>query len=180
MKKLKSIHGFTLIEILVAMAIISIVSTGFYTMINSSIKHNVKNEKDIQSLNMAQSEIENLRSQIKSSSDNLKIYINGNDIIEIPNDDNIMWREIDSLNEIDNIKINPDGIYNKYMLDSDDSVIKYYKSLDSNNTEYEINLKLSRQKKSRKYLYNVKISVWEKDKKFTKKVTTLETNVLSK
>ena len=180
MKKVKSIHGFTLIEVLVAMSIISIVSMGFYTIINYSIKNNVKNEKDIQALNMAQSEIENLRSQIKSSSRILNIYgSNGESIIEIPNEDHIMWKEVDETNKIDEIEINPNGDYKNYIYKQDNSVIRYYKSLD-NNIEYEIRLKLTTQKKMSKYLYNVKVYVSEKGNKFSKKVTTLETSILSK
>ena len=57
-------RGFTLIEILISMAIISIVLFSLFTTINSSIRQNTKNEKDIKLLNIAQSEIENLRKEI--------------------------------------------------------------------------------------------------------------------
>jgi prepilin-type N-terminal cleavage/methylation domain-containing protein len=59
-------RGFTLVEVLVAMSIISLIAIGFFTILNTSIRFNVKNEKDIKALNIAQSEIENLRNQIKS------------------------------------------------------------------------------------------------------------------
>lgn len=58
--------AFTLIELIIAMSIISLLVVGFFGFYNSTIKYNTKNEKDIKSLNIAQSEIENLRQQIKS------------------------------------------------------------------------------------------------------------------
>ncbi|MGL5328903.1 MAG: PulJ/GspJ family protein [Peptostreptococcaceae bacterium] len=75
--------GFTLIEVLIAMSIISLIAMTFFNFLNSSIRYNAKNEKDIQYLNIAQTEIENLREQIKSdtkdgftSSDGTKIKDN--------------------------------------------------------------------------------------------------------
>lgn len=65
-KKLESKKGFTLIELLIAMSIISLIALAFFNVVNTSIKFNAKNEKDIKALQIAQSEIENLRSQIKS------------------------------------------------------------------------------------------------------------------
>lgn len=67
--KIKKNSGFTLIELLIAMSILSIVVMSFFIIINTSIRSNAKNEKDIVALSIAQSEIENLRKQIKLSSD---------------------------------------------------------------------------------------------------------------
>lgn len=73
MKNIKN-KGFTLLELLVSLAIVSIAILTIFTAINSNLKVNTKNDKDIKSLQIAQSEIENLRSQIKSkSSDKFKI-----------------------------------------------------------------------------------------------------------
>lgn len=58
-------EGFTLLELLVALAISTMVLMAFTTTINTSIRGNTKNDKDIKALNIAQTEIENIRVQIK-------------------------------------------------------------------------------------------------------------------
>lgn len=65
MSKLKQNKGFTLIELLVALAIAGTIILAFFKIIDSTNKMNVKNDIDIKALNIAQSEIEILRSQIK-------------------------------------------------------------------------------------------------------------------
>jgi prepilin-type N-terminal cleavage/methylation domain-containing protein len=65
--KYKNNRGFTLIEILIAMGIISLIAMAFSTILNSTIKANAVNEKNIKCLNIAQSEVENIRQQIKES-----------------------------------------------------------------------------------------------------------------
>lgn len=57
--------GFTLIEVIVAMSIISIIVFGLYATINTAIKVSNKNEQDINALQLVQSEVEKLRLQIK-------------------------------------------------------------------------------------------------------------------
>jgi prepilin-type N-terminal cleavage/methylation domain-containing protein len=57
--------GFTLIEILIAMSLVSLIAMAFFTILNSTIKANSVNEKNIKCLNIAQSEVENIRQQIK-------------------------------------------------------------------------------------------------------------------
>jgi prepilin-type N-terminal cleavage/methylation domain-containing protein len=61
--------GFTLIEILVAMSIVMLIAMAFFSINNMSIKLNSKNEKDIQSMNIAQSIMEDIRQDIKEGKD---------------------------------------------------------------------------------------------------------------
>lgn len=63
--KLKRNKGFTLIEILIALSIISIITMALFTAIASTVKGNIKSEVNIKLMNMAQSEIENIRQLIK-------------------------------------------------------------------------------------------------------------------
>ena len=65
MKKNNS-RGFTLVEVLVSLSILSILILVFFGVINTSIKNNKKNEVDINALSLAQSEVENIRIQIKN------------------------------------------------------------------------------------------------------------------
>jgi prepilin-type N-terminal cleavage/methylation domain-containing protein len=57
--------GFTLIEVLVAMGIVMLIAMAFFSINNMSIKVNDKNEKNIQSMNIAQSVMEDVRGYIK-------------------------------------------------------------------------------------------------------------------
>lgn len=71
--KNRSSKGFTLAEILISLSILSILILVFFGVINTSIKNNKKNEIDINSLSLAQSEVENIRIQIKNNNtSNLK------------------------------------------------------------------------------------------------------------
>lgn len=64
--KIKDSRGFTLIELVVSISILSIIGLAFFSAINTSIKTNKKNETDIKAMHLAQSEMENLRIQIKN------------------------------------------------------------------------------------------------------------------
>ncbi|NMS90463.1 prepilin-type N-terminal cleavage/methylation domain-containing protein [Clostridioides difficile] len=66
MGKKSNEKGFSLIEVLVALAIMGIILFAFFNIINTNNKANTKNDTDISSLNYVQSEIENLRGKIKS------------------------------------------------------------------------------------------------------------------
>lgn len=185
--KIKNNKGFTLIEILISMAIISIVLFSLFTIINLSIKQNTKNEKDIKLLNIAQSEIENLRKEIKSSSNNLNIYIENTDstitTIEIPNDEEIIWKEENLSEKVDKIDIKVDGEYKNFIGINDDgskntSIIQYDRNIDGD--IYTIKLELLRQQKASKYLYDIKVKSELKNNYFSKKEIILDSKILSK
>ena len=62
--KLKN-KGFTLIEVLIALFIVSLVSMSFFMIVNITNRSNAKNEKDIQAMDIAQNEIEHITKDIK-------------------------------------------------------------------------------------------------------------------
>ncbi|MGL5693565.1 MAG: prepilin-type N-terminal cleavage/methylation domain-containing protein [Peptostreptococcaceae bacterium] len=68
----KDNSGFTLIELIVSLSILIIIVTSFFSMVNTGTKSNTKNEKDIVALNLVQSEIENLRKQVKTNNTSFK------------------------------------------------------------------------------------------------------------
>ena len=95
--------GFTLLELLISLSIITIILLAFSTIIISSIKGNTKNDKDINALNLAQSEIEIVRKQIKDgktsfkNSENETLEFNSiSDSIE--NTENIYYKDVDGKN----------------------------------------------------------------------------------
>ena len=69
--KINKSKGFTLIQVLVSLSILSFIGLAFFSTVNTSIKTNKKNETDIKALHLVQSEIENLRVQIKKSKDDI-------------------------------------------------------------------------------------------------------------
>ena len=95
--------GFTLLELLISLSIITIILLAFSTKIISSIKGNTKNDKDISALNLAQSEIEIVRKQIKDGKTSFKNSENEtlefNSIIDsIENTENIYYKDVDGKN----------------------------------------------------------------------------------
>lgn len=80
MKKNNS-RGFTLVEVLISLSILSILMLVFFNVINTSIKTNKKNEIDINALNLAQSEVENIRMQIKNNNTSNIKNLENNEII---------------------------------------------------------------------------------------------------
>lgn len=59
-------RGFTLIEVLISLSILSIIGAAFFSIANNAIRINSKNDKDIQEMNIVQSVIEDIRDDIKS------------------------------------------------------------------------------------------------------------------
>ena len=156
MSKLKQDKGFTLIELLVALAIVGIILLAFFTSINSTIRMDAKNDRDIKALNLAQSEIENLRNQIKTNvgSENQEI----NQIIQ-------------SKENISNRIIEP---YKK-TIDGKEFEISLYNisksKLDTQNTNLDEEL----------YMYTINIKVKSLDTYFSGKITELNNiKILSK
>ena len=76
--KINKSKGFTLIEVLVSISILSIIGLAFFSTVNTSIKTNKKNEMDIKALHLAESEIENLRVQIKKSKESTLNIVDSN------------------------------------------------------------------------------------------------------
>lgn len=58
--------GFTLIEVLISLSILTILGGIFFSIANNAIRINSKNDKNIQEMNIAQSVIEDIRDDIKS------------------------------------------------------------------------------------------------------------------
>lgn len=143
--------GFTLLELIVSLAIIVSVMFAFFKIYNSSIRVNTKNDRDIKALNLAQSELENLRNQIKNLGDKDEINIGG---------------QIINLKELDKETIN----YEKNYTDEE----------QMNERIYEISLTLDKSDVIGKmYLFDINIDVNLKDKYFSKRDTKLYTSILS-
>lgn len=135
--------GFTLIEILIAMVIISLIASIFFMVMNSSIKFNKKNEIDIFSMNIAQSVIEDIRNDIKQGkSIGLDMDLDGKD------DENFI-------------------IYNNWIENSNIETYKHkLKTIKhQGNISYDIFIDvgdLKREKKSdlpKRYIYTIKLNV---------------------
>lgn len=193
MKAKGNIKGFTLIELIVALSIISILSLSFFKILNSSIKYNTKNEKDIKALNIAQSEIENLRREIKLS--NLQIILYDRDkkpFITIPennideenetNNSYVIWSDIDETNKGQIMQVSENHKYIGKNSDGSNNVntLQYERILEKDNTPYIVDLNLARYKKGSKFLYDVEVKVRLKNQNLSKKETILNTSILSK
>jgi len=122
--------GFTLIEILVAMGIILLIAMAFFSINNMSIKVNAKNEKDIQAMNIAQSVMEDIRQDIKSSTEYIDININ------------------ESTSSIEKESISTDK--------ENPSEIKP-ENVEQSSNEYTVNINFS--KEVDKFLYTVEVDV---------------------
>ena len=192
MAKLKQDKGFTLIELLVALAIVGIILLAFFTSINSTIRMDAKNDRDIKALNIAQSEIENLRNQIKNHEQLEKLEIK--DVINILENE-IEYEYNENLKKLNiyltNIPEIPD-----YNINDDDNInydIVYKKSIDGK--EFEIYLDISKSEVNTEnsnvntgmYLYTINIKVESfnedpnKDNYFSKKETKIQdVKILSK
>lgn len=155
----KKNKGFTLLELLVALAIIISIMFAFFKVYNSSIRVNTKNDRDIKALNLAQSELENLRNQIKNlkrSEDDKKIEIN------------IGGKQID----VEELGEEPIHIptYEKNYTDEDGMKERVYK----------INLTLEKSSVTNQiYMFNINIDAKSKDEYLSKKKIELSTSILS-
>lgn len=180
----KNNNGFTLLELLISLSIVSIICVTFYGFLNNSIKTNGKNERDIKALNIAQSEIENLRQQIKSktSGSNLEIKLSDTENIIISNDNNSKTKWVNN-GENEKLELIDTGIYKNYSGkdnrgQNDYSIIRYEKSNATD--KFYVNLKMFRDDIGSRYLYKIIISINSQEEYFSKKVTTLTTEILSK
>jgi len=193
LKAKRDIKGFTLIELIVALSIISILSLAFFKILNTNIKYNTKNEKDIKALNIAQSEVENLRREIKLS--NLQIILYDRDkkpFITIPennideenimNNSQIVWCDIDGSNNGQIMQVSENHKYIGKNSDGSNNVntLEYERILEKDNTPYIVNLNLTRYKKGSKFLYDIEVKVRLKNQNLSKKETILNTSILSK
>lgn len=151
MIKFEKSKGFTLIELLVSLAIVGTILLAFFKIIDSTNRMNVKNDRDIKSLNIAQSEIENLRSQIKEKAgDNereLFVYDNSLD-----SNDKKIEISFDKKNE--------------YFRIYEDADIKYKICLD-------IKREIVAEDTFNDYIYTINITVQLEDKYFSKKITEI-------
>lgn len=166
---LKKESGFTLIEILVALTIVSIISMTFFTIINMTTRKNAKNEKDIQAMDIAQSQIEYLIKEIKNNR-----YAN-EDYIKFDFDENGKLSIMKSGNYIYKLSEN--------LFTSTSFEVKYK---GNENTRYVVNLKLNRENMNNKnnekppiYLYNINVNVTPKTD-LTNRNIKVETKVLAK
>ena len=178
----KNNSGFTLVELIIALSIISIISFAFFTIITSSISKNAKNDKDIKSLNIAQSEIENIRNEIKAGV-SLNIYdSNGQSLIDLKDNQEIEWNLVD---EEYQLMIKDSGSYDRYIFRDENNIkhnriITYNRTLDGDPTEYIVKLSLSKQKKKDKDLYDINVSVKCSNEKLSQREVSIDTKVLSK
>ena len=151
MIKFEKSKGFTLIELLVSLAIVGTILLAFFKIIDSTNRMNVKNDRDIKALNIAQSEIENLRSQIKEKSDNneRKLFVYDN--------------SLDSNGK--KIEISFDK-KNEYFRIYEDADIKYKICLD-------IKREIVAEDTFNDYIYTINIKVQLEYKYFSKKITEI-------
>lgn len=195
--------GFTLLELLVALSIIGLCMFAFFRIIDTSTKVNTKNDRDIKALNIGQSEIENLRNQVKLKGENeyleIKNVINpqidkpgDSDIneegIKIPinedEDGDIKW--IKSDNEYI-LQVKDNDYTNKKDIEKDKEKIKansllVYKKRSSDDRLFEVELLVKRKKvfsnnKTKDtgiYEYKIDVDVKSEDKYFSKKNTDIE------
>lgn len=163
--KIKNKKGVTLIELLISITILTIILIASFNFINTTIKFNVKSEKDIQALNIAQTVGEEIRENIKNN-----IFDLEDGQWETYNNQNFLEADFkpEYIKEY-NIK----EILNKYIVKE----IEDANNLNKNKL-FEVKILLYRQKKTssdNKYLYTVDIHV--SNKNISKKITKLRYQV---
>ncbi|MGL5754316.1 MAG: type IV pilus modification PilV family protein [Paraclostridium sp.] len=165
-------RGFTLIEVLISLTIVSIISMAFFMSVNMTNKENAKNEKDIQAMDIAQSQVEYLTKEIKSKKETIDIDFNGdkeiNETEDINSNEKILKSYIQK-NGLDMIEGDVD--YPKY-------IVQYN---EKENTKYQvlISLKPSLKKQQEKnyYLYDIEVKV-KPLTDLTKREAKIQTKVL--
>ncbi|MEF9992165.1 MAG: prepilin-type N-terminal cleavage/methylation domain-containing protein [Peptostreptococcaceae bacterium] len=165
-------RGFTLIEVLISLTIVSIISMAFFMSVNMTNKENAKNEKDIQAMDIAQSQVEYLTKEIKSKKETIDIDFNGdkeiNETEDINSNEKILKSYIQK-NGLDMIEGDVD--YPKY-------TVQYN---EKENTKYQvlISLKSSLKKQQEKnyYLYDIEVKV-KPLTDLTKREAKIQTKVL--
>lgn len=199
--KNRSNKGFTLLELLVTLAVVVLALFAFFRVLNSTTRVNAKNDRDIKAINLAQSEIENLRSQIKSKGDegNLEIQNTINPKINNPQEsdideegikiplsnegnDNIKW--IENNNKFILSIVNSDytnlqnSTINGEQINARSQII--YKKKSSDNLYYTVQLTIKRESVSTKnkdtsmYIYNVSAEAKLEEDYFSKKETNIK------
>ena len=149
MKHNKTNRGFTLIEVLISLSIVTIILLSLFSFYNSSIKFNKKNETDINSLNVSQTAIESMRIYSKL---NNKFGIDiDNDLVDDLGFDNSEsnWVDLDSeykiyTGNLDTLEIEKDN--NKYLA-TINSVKRYKNNMSVYTVELETKSKYNSTKK---------------------------------
>lgn len=164
-KKIKNNQGVTLIELIISISLLTIILIASFNFINITKKFNVKSEKDIQELIIAQTVGEEIRGKIKNNSLNLE---------------HGQWENYNNQTFLENdfkpeyvVEYNVKEIFNRYIVEEVE---------DSNNSNkeklFEVKILLYRQKKifdDNKYLYTVDIRV--SNKNISNKITKLRYQV---
>lgn len=149
--------GFTLLEVIISLSIITFVMFSSYRVYDNSIKVNTKNDRDIKALNLAQSEIEDLRNQIKN--------LETNTFLEI-DEEKVEFAEIPTA-------ISGQKYTKSYMKN-------YIDDKNNKQREYEVYISINKEEIIDKiYLFDIDISVKLKDDYFSKRQIKLSTSILS-
>ena len=138
MKHNKTNRGFTLIEVLISLSIVTIILLSLFSFYNSSIKFNKKNETDINSLNVSQTAIESMRIYSKLNNKfGIDIDNDGVDDLGFDNSES-NWVDLDSeykiyTGNLDTLEIEKDN--NKYL-----ATINSVKRYKNNMSVYTVEL----------------------------------------
>lgn len=147
MKHNKTNRGFTLIEVLISLSIVTIILLSLFSFYNSSIKFNKKNETDINSLNVSQTAIESMRIYSKL---NNKFGIDNDGVDDLGFDNSESnWVDLDSeykiyTGNLDTLEIEKDN--NKYLA-TINSVKRYKNNMSVYTVELETKSKYNSTKK---------------------------------
>ena len=152
MKHNKTNRGFTLIEVLISLSIVTIILLSLFSFYNSSIKFNKKNETDINSLNVSQTAIESMRIYSKLNNKfGIDIDNDGVDDLGFDNSES-NWVDLDSeykiyTGNLDTLEIEKDN--NKYL-----ATINSVKRYKNNMSVYTVELETKSKYKKDKFNYS--------------------------